>query len=353
MSSFSEQLISHQRLLAQALETLKTLEPVAPDSLDGECLLQLDNMRLLHFDSDANGTAPQGETNKRTTPLLLCYALVNRPYILDLEPKRSLIRDLIDRGYSVYLIDWGYPKPTDQYLGLDDYIGDYLHSAVERAKEHSQQLAIDLMGICQGGVFSLCYAQLHPHNIRKLITLVTPIDTAVENFTLAQMIKHVDVGKLVRAQGNISGALLNQLYAALKPLALGVHKQLNLAGNFKSTEQARTFMRMERWINDSPDLAGTAAAEFARGLFQQNGLVNKTLLICGQRIDLSRLTQPILNAFGRDDHLVPPASSRALAQLLQESQEYREVELKGGHIGAFISASARATLVDAITQFCD
>ena len=346
MKSFTAQLSERQQLLCKALETLSKLETVLPDSLAGETLLSVDSMQLRYF---APHFAPQKPSAK--TPLLICYALVNRPYILDLEPSRSLIRDLLDTGQPVYMIDWGYPAPTDRHIGLNDYIADYLHAAVEAVKAHSEQPQCDLLGVCQGGVFSLCYAQLEPHNIRKLITLVTPVDTEVEDFTLAQMIRQVDIATLVKAQGNICGDLLNQLYASLKPLALGLHKQLNLAQNLGNPDQARTFLRMEHWLNDSPDLAGRGAVEFAEGFFQQNGLMNASLEIGGRRVDLSELKQPILNAYGSSDHLVPPASSKALKSLVTNSESYNELELKGGHIGAFISSRTRRQLVEAITEF--
>lgn len=342
MKSFTEQLSERQKLLSKALETLCTLEPVLPDPLEGETILSIDSMRLRYY-------SPKKPSNQ--TPLLICYALVNRPYILDLEPSRSLIRDLLATGQPIYLIDWGYPAPADRHIGLDDYITDYLHSAVEAVKAHSKQTQCDLLGVCQGGVFSLCYAQLEPQNIRQLITLVTPVDTEVENFTLAQMIRQVDIATLVKAQGNISGEMLNQLYASLKPLALGLHKQLNLAQNLGNPDQARTFLRMEHWLNDSPDLTGRGAVEFAEGFFQQNGLMNRSLEIGGHKIDLSELKQPILNAFGSSDHLVPPASSKGLKSLVTQSENYNELELKGGHIGAFISSRTRSELVKAITDF--
>ena len=341
MESFSKQLNRHQKQLATAIETLSGLERVCPDPLDSETLLQLDSVSLHYYAC---------EKPRYKTPLLICYALINRPYILDLEPGRSLIRDLLEAGQSVYLIDWGYPKENDRHIGLDDYIGDYLHTAVEQVKLHSQQSQVDLLGVCQGGVFSLCYASLFPRNVQKLITLVTPIDTSVENFTLARMVSGVDIDALV-ACGNISGAVLNQFYASLKPLELGLHKQLRMTEQFGSKSAARTFLRMEYWLNDSPDLTARSAAEFAIRFFRDNGLVNGTLNVCGQLIDLGQLTQPVLNAFGIKDHLVPPASSAALATCLKRCSQYTALELNAGHIGAFASSTARRKLVKAVSTF--
>lgn len=346
MPSFQEQMLEHQKRLLQAIETLATLEQVKPVPSPSQVIMTADKVRLLHFAPACEAT---GVTFK--APLLICYALVNRPYILDLEPERSLIADLVTAGHSVYMIDWGYPDTTDKHLGLDDYIGDYLNRCVSACLEHSNADQLDLLGVCQGGVFSLCYSLLFPQHIRKLITLVTPVDASVEGFTLAQMISAVNIETLVKAQGNVSGSVLNQLYANLKPLELGLYKQLNQLDNLKSSAQARTFLRMEHWLADSPDLTGRVAVEFATEFFKQNGLAKGTLNICGKSMDLSQLSLPILNIFGSKDHLVPPASSKALNRLVNSRSAYQELELKAGHIGAFVSQTSRNTLVSSLSQF--
>src|SRR5262245_14674538 len=55
-------------------------------------------------------------------PILICYALVNRPYILDLQPSRSVVQQLLKRGFNVYLIDWGVPTAADRTMRLHDYV---------------------------------------------------------------------------------------------------------------------------------------------------------------------------------------------------------------------------------------
>ena len=339
MTNSFDQFTQSQAQLGKAFKILNEMADVPDTSLQTESIYQLDKMRLLHF-------KPRGRARK--TPLLICYALVNRPTILDLEPERSLIQDLCDKGHSVYLIDWGYPDLCDRFLSLEDYIGDYLATAVEQTLLHAKAQKIDLLGVCQGGVFSLCYASLFPKKVRKLVTLVTPVDTQVEGFTLSAMTRETDVAKLVDAYGNLPGSLLNQIYSALKPLQLGVIKELTLTDNIKDSASAATFIRMERWINDSPDLAGRAAIEFAELFFQGNGLINGSFRIGAKKVDLHKIESPILNIFGKQDHLVPPASSKALKRAISNQVEYQELELNGGHIGAFVGSASRQITVDAI-----
>ena len=84
-------------------------------------------------------------------PLLIVYALVNRPYMMDLQDDRSLIRGLLDAGVDVYLIDWGYADADDQHLTLADYVHRYIGHCVDHLRESRQLAAINLLGVCRAG----------------------------------------------------------------------------------------------------------------------------------------------------------------------------------------------------------
>ena len=338
-NDINKAMFDSQKALAKAMNVLSELPPLKDCSLNADVVLTIDKMRLLHFKTSGRGKQP---------PLIICYALVNRPTILDLAPERSLVQDLRAKGRDVYLIDWGYPDLCDRHLGLDDYIGDYLDSIVQCVINRSGFNQIDLMGICQGGVFSLAYASLNQDRVRKLVTLVTPVDTYVEGFTLSEMVRETDIAQLVSAYGNLPGEFLNQIYAALKPLQLGVVKELGLSRSIKDSTSAELFLRMEQWINDSPDLAGRAATEFAETFFKGNGLLTGSFYVDSNPVNLKTIRSPILNIFGAKDHLVPSASSQALKAAIHPETPYQELSLPAGHIGAFISNRCRGTVIDAI-----
>jgi polyhydroxyalkanoate synthase len=336
---YNQALLDSQKELAKAMAVLSELPPLEDSSLKAEVVLTLDKMRLLHFKQSGR---------RRQPPLIICYALVNRPTILDLAPDRSLVQDLRAKGRDIYLIDWGYPDLCDRHIGLDDYIGDYLDSVVQCVIERSGFEQIDLMGICQGGVFSLAYASLKPERVRKLVTLVTPVDTGVEGFTLSEMVRETNIEQLVKAYGNLPGQFLNQIYAALKPLQLGVVKEMGLSRSIQDPTSAELFLRMEQWINDSPDLAGRAAIEFAETFFKGNGLIQGSFYVDSKAVKLTSIRSPILNIFGTKDHLVPPASSQALQTAITPNTPYQELALPAGHIGAFISDRCRDKVISAI-----
>src|SRR5690606_38605963 len=116
-----------------------------------------------------------GERAPTGPALLIVYALVNRPYMVDLQADRSLVRGLLALGLDVYVLDWGYPDRSDRYLALDDYINRFIDGAVDHLAAATSQ-PVNLLGVCQGGTFSLCYAALHPDKVRNLVTMVTPVD---------------------------------------------------------------------------------------------------------------------------------------------------------------------------------
>ena len=112
------------------------------------------------------------------TAFFMIYALINKPFILDLRPGNSLIEFLVKNGQDVYLLDWGSPVEEDQYLDLDFYIDHYIDCAVDRCLEVSGAEKVNLFGWCIGGSLALIYAALHCEKIHSLVTLTTPGDTA-------------------------------------------------------------------------------------------------------------------------------------------------------------------------------
>ncbi|MBS7457570.1 class III poly(R)-hydroxyalkanoic acid synthase subunit PhaC [Coralloluteibacterium stylophorae] len=280
-------------------------------------------------------------------PLLIVYALVNRPYMTDLQSDRSLVRGLLARGEDVYIIDWGYPDGSDRYLTLEDYIQGHVADCVEHLRRRHGVDAIDMLGICQGGTFALCYAALNPGRVRNLVTMVTPVDFHTEGNLLAHWARGIDIDLFVDTLGNVPADLMNWTYLALKPWRLMVHKYVQMTDILDDVTELENFLRMEKWIFDSPDLAGEAFRQFIRDFYQRNGLVEASVEIGGEAVDLARIDVPVLNIYAEHDHLVPPASSRALGPLLG-TRDYTEFAFRSGHIGIYVSGRAQKDVPQAI-----
>ena len=286
---------------------------------------------------------PLGDVSEKQrvrTPLVICYALVNRPYMMDLQADRSLIRGLLQRGLDVYLIDWGYPDGADRYLGVDDYVMGYLPNCIDYVAKASGSPQVNLIGVCQGGTLSLCYAALFPERLRNLITMVTPVDFRTPENLLTKWAEHVDLDALAATTGNMPGELLNALFLGLMPFRLTSQKYVDLLDHIDDPRALENFLRMEKWIFDSPDQPGEMFRQFMTWLVKENRLAAGTLELRGRRIDLRNVTMPVFNIYATQDHLVPPSASIPLERLAG-SGDYSSYAFPGGHIGIYVSGSAQ------------
>lgn len=330
------------RRAAAALESLRAAADARPGGSERDAVYAEDKLTLYRYRPLASGAG--------RAPLLIVYALVNRPTMLDLQPDRSLIRRLLERGLDVYLLDWGRPDGADRLLELDDYINGYLHRCVRQVLAAHAIPSLNLLGICQGGTFSLCYAALHPARVRNLITMVTPVDFHTPDNLLSKWVRGLDVDALVSAWGIVPGELLNNAYLALLPFRLGQQKYVHLLSGELDVEQAANFMRMEKWIFDSPGQAGAAFAQFVRWFYQENRLVAGTLAIGGRRVDLGAVRMPVLNVYGTRDHIVPPAASEPLGRLVG-SRDYTALPVDAGHVGVHVGAGSQRAVPEAIDRW--
>ena len=222
-------------------------------------------------------------------PVLLCYALVNRPYMVDLQEDRSLVRGLLERGLDVYLIDWGYPDGADRFLEIDDYVNGYLDRCVDRVRRDSGHEAINLLGVCQGGTFSLCYTALHPEKVKNLVVMVTPVDFQTPENLLSKWAQGLDVDRMVDVMGNVPGEMLNATFLSLMPFRLTSQKYVALADIIDDTRQLENFLRMEKWIFDSPDQAGETFRQFIKWMFQENRLMKGAVELGGRKVELGNI----------------------------------------------------------------
>ncbi len=328
-----------QRKLTAGLTTLRNLDDVHYGTTDKDAVYTDGKLVLYRFRGDKAPTAK--------VPLLISYALVNRPYMVDLQADRSIVKHLLELGEDVYIIDWGYPDLSDRYLDLTDYIERFLGGCVDFLRKKHDVAAINLLGICQGGVFSLCYSALHPDKIRNLITMVTPVDVHTPENMLSHWTRGMDVDAFVDALGNVPAEMMNYCYLTLKPFRLNVQKYVGMTDILDDKHAMEDFLRMEKWIFDSPDQAGEAFRQFITKFYQKNGFVEGGLSIGDKPVSLKSVTMPILNVFAEQDHLVPPSASRPLRNLAG-TKDYSELSFKGGHIGIYVSSRAQREVPSAI-----
>ncbi|WP_295400545.1 class III poly(R)-hydroxyalkanoic acid synthase subunit PhaC [uncultured Thiocystis sp.] len=339
----AEEMLDYSRKLGQGMENLLNAEAIDTGVSPKQPVYKEDKLVLYRYDT------PEGVTPS-AVPLLIVYALVNRPYMTDIQEDRSTIKGLLATGQDVYLIDWGYPDQADRAINLDDYINGYLDSCVDHLREQLGVDKVNLLGICQGGVFSLMYASMHPDKVNNLVTMVTPVDFKTPDNLLSAWIQNVDVDLAVDTIGNIPGELLNWTFLTLKPYSLMGQKYINMVDMLDDPAKVKNFLRMEKWIFDSPDQAGETFRQFTKDFYQRNGFINGGVMLGEREVDLKNVTCPVLNIYALQDHLVPPDASRPMKGLVG-SEDYTELAFPGGHIGIYVSGKAQKEVTPAIGKW--
>jgi len=342
MEKILEQFQEMSTKTVKSFKVLKDLGEIDLASTPKTPVYKEDKLVLYHYDRETPPTVK--------TPVLIVYALVNTYKMLDLQPDRSFIRNLLGLGLDIYLIDWGFPTKCDRYLSLDDYVNGYINNCVDFIRTKHRIEKINIISVCQGGTLSIIYTALYPEKIKNLVTTVTPVDFSTNDGLLFRWSKDMDFDKLVDAfEGLVPGEFLNQGFDMLKPM-MKIQKQQTLLSSLDDKEKLLNFLRMERWISESPDQAGECFRQFMKDLYQQNKLIKNELVVGNRKVNLKNITCPLLNIYATEDHLVPPASTIPLNDYVG-SKDKELYGFKGGHIGVFVGSKSQKELAPAIAEW--
>jgi len=307
-----------------------------------EVVYEEDRVKLKHY-------LPVTDIRYRT-PLLVVYALINRETMLDLQPGRSVVETFLAHGIDLYMVDWGYPTRKDKFLTIDDHVNGYMDSMVDFIRKKHNLSSVNLMGICMGGTFSVIYSALHPEKIKNLITTVTPTNFDTDKGLLHIWMKHIDADKMTDTYGNIPGDVMNFGFLLLNPARLMIDKYVGFMEGMDNKKFLENFVRMEKWIFDSPDVPGETFRQFIKDCYQKNLLIQSKMEVGGQRVRLKNLTMPLLNYYGRFDHLVPPEACEQLTGKVG-SKDATDMRLDTGHIGIYVSSKCQKAFAPKIATW--
>ena len=329
---------SAQKASDVLLESLETKIAVTPYDV----VYEEDRVKLKHY-------KPTVEIQLKR-PLLIVYALINRETMLDLQPGRSVVQNFLQEGIDVYMIDWGYPARKDKYLTIDDHVNGYMDNIVDFILDKHNLDKIHLMGICMGGTFCVIYSALHPEKIKNMVTTVTPTNFDTNQGLLHIWMKDMDVDRIVDTYGNIPGDIMNMGFLLLNPARLMIDKYVGFIENMANKKFVENFVRMEKWIFDSPDVPGETFRQFVRDCYQKNLLIQSKMEVGGKRVDLKKITMPLLNYYGKYDHLVPPEACELLTGKVG-SKDAEDICLDTGHIGIYVSSKCQKEFAPRIVHW--
>ena len=289
--------------------------------------------------------APAAE-KKHPVPILMVYALINRPYILDLMPGNSFIEYLTEEGFDVYMLDWGIPGDEDKDLDFENYVMDYLPRAVKKVLRNSGSDEFTMLGYCMGGTMSAMYASLFPEHLKNLVLLTAPIDFPEGEMGLYSLFtseKYMNPGLLTDAFGNIPGEMIDTGNRMLKPVTNYVGTYVNMWERLFEDKPMETWLAMNKWVNDGPPFPGATFRQWISEFYQQNKLSKGEIVLRGRRVDLSNIKAPLLNIAGTKDHICAlPQAEATMGLVGSEDKEFYPIE--AGHVGLMTGRNAKRGL---------
>lgn len=309
--------------------------PPAVGQTPADVVLTENKLRLLRY----RGTGCE----RSPIPLLLVPSIINRWYVLDLMPGRSLVEFLRDEGFDVWMIDWGTPGPEDRFVTFDDHVERYLRDCVDEVRRVARVPRVSLLGYCIGGVLTTVFTALHGEAVASLANMAAPIDFHDRGLLSAwTRPEYFPVDALVDACGNMPASVLQTSFQWLVPAAKALHG-LTLWEKLGDPEKLAYYRALSHWADDNVDVPGETYRKLVRDCYQENRLLRDALEIDGRRVELSAIRCPLLLLTAPDDHICPPESAEALAERVS-STDVTTLRGKGRHIGAFVGAIAQRTL---------
>ncbi|WP_298820710.1 PHA/PHB synthase family protein [Chloroflexus sp.] len=310
---------------------------VAVGQTPKEQIWALNKMRLYHY----YPMVPPEQ--RKPVPLLLVFALINRPYIFDLRPGNSFVEYMLRHGYEVYLLDWGTPGPEDANYDFEDFSLKFLPRAIRAMKRHSGKQEFSMLGWCIGATIVTIYAAMRPDDgLRNLILLTAPIDFSdKEGSTFSRWLntEYYNVDELVRQFGNVPAAVIEYGNKMLKPVENYIGTYLKLWDNLDNPAVVEAWLAMNTWVTDNVDFPGAAFRQWVVEFFRENRLMENKLMMEGRVVDLANIKANLLNVIADKDHIVPNCQSRSIMDRVS-SKDKKLIELKGGHIGIMVGSGA-------------
>ncbi len=285
-------------------------------------------------------------------PVLLVFALINRPDIFDLRPGHSYVEYLLDEGFDVFLIDWGVPGDEDADMGIDSFVCDELAWGIRETLRASGQEELSLLGWCIGGTLVAMHAAIEERSpARNLVLLTTPVDTSGSLYGSWVARDSFDVDLVAEVLPSIPGAGIDWANKLMKPVTnwWTTYRQLwerVLAGDGRR----EAYQPMARWVADNPPFPGRAYREWITWMYKENRLVRGTVRLRGRRVDLRQIDQNVLVVTAGADHIAPRPGTLPLLDLVA-SEDVTHLDRPGGHIGLMAGSKARKEIWPEIAEW--
>lgn len=292
--------------------------------------------------------ALEGYPTIHRVPLVIVAPLAVNMLIYDLFKHRSLVRFLLEQGFSVYMLDWGTPTRAHTRYNFEEYVLNFMPKLLEQVRQHSGQQELSLHSWSMSGVFALLYAAAtQDPNIKNLIVLGTPVDS-YRSGTNGALFRRV--GKAMNWVEKQSGLHPRTLPAGLLHTngwtnAL-VFKLLDVKGTLKghlsmlqqldNRKVVESHATHGAFLDHMVDYPGGINRDMMIKVWMDNGLSKGEFKIGGKLVYLKDIHAALLAGGGRSDSMVTVDAVRPLVDLVG-STDTTFTTLPGGHVSMIAS----------------
>jgi polyhydroxyalkanoate synthase len=328
--------------------------------------LEFANIKLTERDARIGVTPKDAVWTHRTTtlyryrsdrrayavPVLLVFALINRPDIFDLRPGNSFVEFLLEQGFDVFMLDWGVPDESDDDLGIDYYVCDEIPSALREVRRATGEEEATLLGWCIGGTLCLLHAAVAPRSsARNLVLLTTPMDTRGSLYSTWVARDSFDVDRIAEVYGAIPGPMVDWANRLMKPVTNYWTTNRRLWEQVLADEvRPEAYQAMAKWVSDNPPFPGRAYREWITWMYKENRLATGRMRLRQQRVDLSAVEQNVLVVTAGADHIAPRVGTLPILTEVGSS-DVTHLDRPGGHIGLMAGSRARKEIWPDIAEW--
>jgi polyhydroxyalkanoate synthase subunit PhaC len=278
-------------------------------------------------------------TNKvHKTPLLIMPPWINKFYILDMQPKNSLVRHLVEQGFTVFMISWKNPDASMEDIDIEDYMDLGPLEASDVVREITGSPTVNVMGYCIGGtLLTMTLGVLAAKGDKRFNSASFMVslqdfsrvgDTAV--FMDEPTIDLVEQQMMER--GYLDSREMSNMFSLLRANDL---IWSNVVNNYLMGNKPPAFDLLY-WNSDSTRMARAAHGWYLRNTYVENNLIKPgQITLKGQAIDLGRIRQDTYAVGAEKDHIVPWDAAWRVTQLF--GGDVRFVLASSGHIAGIIN----------------
>jgi polyhydroxyalkanoate synthase len=299
-----------------------------------------DKAKVYRYRSDHRTISP---------PILLVMSLVTKPYVFDLRPGNSFVESLLAAGFDVYLTDWGVPDASDSQNSFETYCDEYLPLAAMAVAEDSGAGELTVYGYCFGAILAALFVAGNPQvPVRSLGLMAFPLDFshmgATSNLLGSGRMSPDD---LIDETGNVPpSAVLDGIRSARVTSELAGYA--SLLSNLDNSAFVEAHQALTGWAQDHVPFPGKTFRQTVEWFMLDDQLIKGRVEMGGRTVDLRSITCPVLSVRGDADHLIPPAATAPLFDLLPDTHDMR---FRAGHVGLIVGRSALRQSIPGITAW--